>query len=56
MGNPVDKSFEARVFAVLDQQEAEIKTVSMQLVGITAMMMLIGLGLWALSKQIGEAR
>jgi hypothetical protein len=49
-------SFEARIFATLDQQAAEIKGLENQLVvmtiGTMAALILVGLGIYAIGKQL----
>lgn len=54
--NDSQRSFEARTFAVLDQIKAEQRTQAAQLVGITVMLALLGVGLYALGKLTLEAQ
>jgi cytochrome oxidase assembly protein ShyY1 len=52
MEGSVDKAFEARLIAMLDQQGAELRTINIQMIGLMAAVALIGLGLWQLGKAI----
>lgn len=51
-------SFEARLFAVLDQHEARAKAMETQMVvmtvGIMAGMMLVALGIYTIGKQLDK--
>lgn len=52
----MDTSFEARIFATLDQHAARVESVEKQIVistvGIMAAMLLIALGMYTVGKQL----
>lgn len=50
----VDKSFEARVFATLDQQQAAIDNLYLQGLGILLAVSLVGIGIALVGKELSK--
>lgn len=52
--NSVDKSFEARIFATLDQQKMEIRALQIMATGTLLAVALLGIGIALIGKELAK--